>query len=45
MTLNHKLESLGRASGIPSDHWVPGHDLANRGSMGVKTIGSNLETG
>lgn len=42
MTLNHKLESLGRAGGIPGDHWVPGHDLTDRRGMRVETISSNL---
>lgn len=42
VTLDHKLESLRRARGIPSHHRVPGHDLADWGVVGVKTIRSDL---
>jgi hypothetical protein len=42
VTLDHKLESLRRARGIPSHHRVPGHNLADWGVVGVKTIRSDL---
>ncbi len=40
--LNHQLKSFGGTSGIASDHWVSGHNLANRSGMGVQTFSGNL---
>ena len=40
--LDHELQRLGCASGVPGDHRVPRHDMFDSGMVRVDTLRGNL---
>ena len=40
--LDHELQRLGSAGGVPSDHGVARHDMLDRGMVRVDTLCSDL---